>query len=173
MIKLEITANSVEEYKEILGSLVEEKLVPDLKVATDKTKEKVKSEKVEKEKEIPVAEKTLYFSHDGTGEVFKVEKGESLDFLDGREILEPVTKKAYDSYLKSLDDEEPTEEKEDKADSDKPTKDEMTNLIKACLDAGLRKEVVAAFGKFEAKKFPQVHESDYADLKEVLEELLA
>lgn len=51
-----------------------------------------------------VATETMYFIHDGTDSVIKVNKGDSLEFLNGSEILDPTTKEAYDKYIKENDD---------------------------------------------------------------------
>lgn len=74
-----------------------------------KPKKKADKPKRDKKEEVVddnVAEKTLYFLHDGTGEVIKVEKGESLDFLDSIEIFDPSTKRAYDKWVKENEPEE-------------------------------------------------------------------
>ncbi|WP_333880327.1 AAA family ATPase [Lysinibacillus capsici] len=42
-----------------------------------------------------LATETLYFQHEGSGEFIKVEKGESLDFLD-KDIYDPRTKEDYE-----------------------------------------------------------------------------
>lgn len=42
-----------------------------------------------------IATETMYFEHEGSGEFIKVEKGESLDFLE-RDIYDPRTKEEYE-----------------------------------------------------------------------------
>lgn len=42
------------------------------------------------------ADEVMYFEHDGTGQIIKVEKGESLDFLN-YDIFDPRTKEDYEN----------------------------------------------------------------------------
>lgn len=46
------------------------------------------------------SEETLYFEHDPTGQFLKVEKGDSLDFLN-TDIFDPRTKEQYEHYITS------------------------------------------------------------------------
>ena len=64
------------------------------KKQTEVTEEEVVSE---------IAEETMYFRHDASGELIKVEKGEQLpaDFLHGGpELIEPISEKRYLELLK-------------------------------------------------------------------------
>ena len=44
------------------------------------------------------ADETLYFEHDPTGQIIKIEKGESLNFLY-KDAFDPRSKEQYEEYL--------------------------------------------------------------------------
>lgn len=52
-----------------------------------------------------VATKTMYFEHEGTGDFIKVEKGESLDFLND-DIFDERTEEEYEDWLDEQEDEQ-------------------------------------------------------------------
>ncbi|HFE9853018.1 TPA: hypothetical protein ACGBG5_003593 [Enterococcus faecalis] len=83
-INLNIEADSATEMKEILSQL-----------ATGNVVEVTQSLNVPTEK---VATETMYFEHDASGEFIKVEKGESLEFLE-KDCFDPRTKEQYEEFI--------------------------------------------------------------------------
>ena len=47
----------------------------------------------------------MYFEHEGTGDFIKVEKGESLDFLND-DIFDERTEEEYEDWLDEQEDEQ-------------------------------------------------------------------
>lgn len=79
----------------------EEKTLADLAETMTTENESVPFDTEEKdvEKNSEVAKKTMYFQHEGTGEIIVVKKGESLDFL-ANDIFDERTKAEYDTWKK-------------------------------------------------------------------------
>ncbi|HAP4080156.1 TPA: hypothetical protein IUU82_003291, partial [Enterococcus faecalis] len=83
-INLAIEADSATEMKEILSQL-----------ATGSVVEVTQSLYVPTEN---IATETMYFEHDASGEFIKVEKGESLEFLE-KDCFDPRTKEQYEEFI--------------------------------------------------------------------------
>lgn len=105
------------------------------------------------------ASNTLYFVHDGTGDVVVVKKGESLKFLD-TDIFNPITKAEYAKRLKANEDLEASLNKPQEEPEPEPT-EEPESTPSISLDTLTTK----------TRKFVQGNPENRKKLKGFLEEM--
>lgn len=159
-INLAIEADSATEMKEILSQL-----------ATGSVVEVTQSLYVPTEN---IATETMYFEHDASGEFIKVEKGESLEFLE-KDCFDPRTTEPSKTGEKVAPTETDSETEEVSATADLhsgATKADVQAAMKKAMANGNRDRIKMCFGRYNAEKLSDLKEEHYGKFITDLETLV-
>lgn len=130
------------------------------------------------------ADKTQYWKHEGSDDIIKIEKGESLSILGG-DIFDPATKADFDKQEKAAAANEAAQKKaqEEKAATEKVEAkteeaqktyvlEDVRAQLKALMDAGKQDSASEILNKYGAAKLSVLDKASYGDVINDIKELL-